>query len=305
MKKLLSLLTTTTLALALTACAGGTQPASPGEIIRVGSKDFTEQLILGQITLQALAAHDIPVADQTNIAGTENVRSALENADIDLYWEYTGTAWMMIFGYELISGETPAQLFARVYERDAQNGITWLNYAPMNNTYALAIRAETAETYGLRTLSDLAAHKTSTGQRLTLATEHEFLIRPDGLPGMMEAYNFPDFDVRTMLAGIVYSTLADGQADVGTVYTTDGRNYYHGFVLLEDDRNFFPNYSPAPNIRNEALEAFPQIPEILAPIAALLTDSTMLYLNFLVDSGEMEPDEAAAHWLRSEGFINN
>jgi osmoprotectant transport system substrate-binding protein len=303
MKKLMVILVAMTVL--LVGCAGGGGSSGGGDgVIRVGSKDFTEQLILGQIAIKALEANGITVVDSTNIAGTENVRAALDSGEIDLYWEYTGTAWMMLMGQELVPGDTPAQLFERVRDRDVPNDIVWLNFAPLNNTYALAITSEMSQAYGLHSLSDLAAHMAGFPDQLLLATEHEFLVRPDGLPGMMETYGFPEFDVRTMLVGIVYGTLAAGQADVGVVHGTDGRIPYHNLVVLEDNLNFFPIYSPAPTIRADSLERFPQIADILNPIAALLTDEVAQGLNFLVDSGEMEPDEVAEFWLRSEGFID-
>ncbi|MCL2853018.1 MAG: glycine/betaine ABC transporter substrate-binding protein [Defluviitaleaceae bacterium] len=295
MKKIIAILAT--LVIFLTACAGG--GAASSYAIAVGSKDFTEQLILGQITLQVLAAHGIEVIDRTNITGTENVRAALDNGDIDIYWEYTGTAWMMLMGQELIHGETPEELFERVRANDAENGIIWLDFAPFNNTYALAVTQETSQAFNMRTLSDLAAIP-----GLTLATEHEFMPRPDGFIGMVEAYEGMEFgEIMTMFMGIVYDTLMDGQADVGVVHGTDGRILYHNLVVLEDDLNFFPIYTPAPNIRADSLERFPEIADILRPISAALNMDVMQGLNLLVDSGQMEPDEAAAQWLRENDFI--
>ena len=295
MKKLFAIIATLAI---MTGCAGG-GAAPSGDVISVGSKDFTEQLILGQITIAALEANGIQTTDNTNITGTEQVRLALENGEIDIYWEYTGTAWMMLMGHDLIPGETPAQLFERVRAEDAGNGIVWLDFAPFNNTYALAVTQATSATHGITTLSDLAATP-----GLTLATEHEFMPRPDGFIGMVEAYEGMEFaNIATMFMGIVYDTLVDGQADVGVVHATDGRLLYHNLVVLEDDRHFFPIYTPAPNIRADALERLPQIADIMAPISVALTMETMQYLNFLVDSGQMEPDEAARMWLEDNGLI--
>ena len=297
MKKIIAILMTLTILLA--GCAGGGSAAPDGNVIRVGSKDFTEQLILGQITLAALEAHGIQGVDRTNISGTDNVRAALESGEIDIYWEYTGTAWMMLMGHDLIPGETPAQLFERVRAEDAENGIIWLDFAPFNNTYALAVTQETSRAFNMTTLSDLAATP-----GLTLATEHEFMPRPDGFIGMVEAYEGMEFgEVMTMFMGIVYDTLMNGQADVGVVHATDGRIIYHNLVVLEDDLHFFPIYTPAPNVRADALERLPQIADILSPISAALTMEAMQRLNFLVDSGQMEPDEAALMWLTEIGFI--
>ena len=296
MKKLIAM---TAALIMLTGCAGGGGGAASEDVISVGSKDFTEQLILGQITLAMLADNGINVVDNTNISGTEQVRAALEGGEIDIYWEYTGTAWMMIFGNELIPGETPAQLFERVRATDAENDIIWLDFAPFNNTYALAVTQETSQMFNMTTLSDLAATP-----GLTLATEHEFIPRPDGFAGMVEAYEGMEFaNVMTMFMGIVYDTVVGGQADVAVVHATDGRILHHNMVVLADDLHFFPIYTPAPNIRADALARHPEIADIMAPISAALTMETMQYLNFLVDSGQMEPDEAARMWLADNGFI--
>ena len=306
MKKQLMIFTSLILSVILLAsCTGGGGTAAGGDAaIRVSSKDFTEQLILGQITILALRENGIEAIDMTNIAGTENVRRALETGDVDIYWEYTGTAWMMLMGNELIPGETPTQLFERVRATDAEAGVVWLNYAPLNNTYALAVTQEMSQEHGLHSISDLAA--LSQTMQLRFATEHEFIARPDGLQGIIEIYgvNFDNLDLRTMFTGLVYDTLAAGQVDVGVVFSTDGRIPHLNLVVLEDDLYFFPIYNPAPNVRTDTLERLPQIADILNPIAVLLTDDVAQHLNFLVDSGQMEPDEAAAYWLRSEGFIN-
>ena len=302
MKKQLTVLTGLILAAILFAgCAGGSAAAS-SDAIRVSSKDFTEQLILGQIAILALREHGFDVVDMTNIAGTENVRTALTSGEVDIYWEYTGTAWMMIMGNELIPGETSSQLFDRVRAADAEAGIVWLDYAPLNNTYALGVTYEMAEMHGLRSISDLAA--LSHTMPLVLATEHEFIARSDGLQGVTEVYGVEFAELRSMFIGLIYDTLADGQVDVGVVFGTDGRIPHLNILVLEDDLNFFPAYNPAPNVRAETLERFPEIADILNPIAALITDDVAQHLNFLVDSGQMEPDEAAAYWLRLEGIIN-
>ena len=298
MKKMIAILAALTILLAGCAGGGASAPAAV-DVIRVGSKDFTEQLILGQITLAALEAHGIQGVDRTNISGTDNVRAALESGEIDIYWEYTGTAWMMLMGHDLIPGETPAQLFERVRAEDAGNGIIWLDFAPFNNTYALAVTQETSQALNMTTLSDLAATP-----GLTLATEHEFMPRPDGFIGMVEAYEGMEFgEVLTMFMGLVYESLMSGEADVAVVHATDGRILDHNLVVLEDDLHFFPIYTPAPNVRADALERVPQIADILNPIAAALTMEAMQYLNFLVDSGQVEPDEAALLWMTENEFI--
>ena len=303
MKKLTALLIAVIMTAGIMTGCGYGGSAGP-DAVKVGSKDFTEQLILAQITIQALEANGIATEDRSNMSGSDTVRAALLNGELDIYWEYTGTAWYNLFGMDE-EIRNPQELFERVREHDSANDIVWLDFAPLNNTYALVMSEELMNELGIFSYSDLGAFITANPGRLVLACDHEFTVRPDGRPGLVETYGM-DFgsDIKTMDMGIVFMTLANGQADVGMVFATDGRIKANNLVLLKDDKNFFPIYNPAPNVRAEVLEAHPEIAGILAPIAAKLTNEVMQDLNLRVDSGEMEPNEVAAEWLRAEGFID-
>jgi len=283
-----------------TACGKG---GGSDVVVKVGSKDFTEQLILAQLTIKALEENGIKTEDKSNVAGSDTCRKALESGEFDLYWEYTGTAWLMLLGNESLIPDSQ-QTFEKVKEADKANGLVWLQYAPLNNTYALVMKEEKAKELGISSYSELGEYIKANPGKLVLACDHEFTARPDGLPGLVKTYgtDFGD-SIVTMDMGIVYQTLGDNQADVGMVFATDGRIKQYGLKVLKDDKNFFPIYNAAPCVREDTLNKVPKIAEILEPIAKKLTDEVMQELNLKVDSGEMEPDEVAEQWLKENGFI--
>ena len=305
MKKIVSILLAVILITAITACGGGNSDSANEVVIKVGSKDFTEQLILGQITIMALEANGIKTEDRTNVAGSDTCRTALQSGDFDIYWEYTGTAWVMLLGNDAVAGSAQ-ETFDRVKEADAVNNFTWLERTPFNNTYALVMQREKAAELGINSYTDLGNYIQANPGALVLCCDHEFTARPDGLPGLVETYGTDFGDNLNILdMGLVFQTLQNRQADVGMVFATDGRIKEYGLVVLADDKEFFPVYNAAPCVRDDAIEKAPQIVDILAPIARLLTDEVMQELNLRVDGSEaMEPKEVASDWLKANGFIN-
>ncbi len=287
------------IAVSVSACGGKDE-----NTIKVGSKEFTEQIILGKISVIALENAGFNVEDKTNVAGSDKVRMALESGDFDLYWEYTGTAWLSHLQHdEPITDSQEA--FEKVRDEDAKNGITWLQYAPLNNTYTLLMRRAEAEELGIKTLSDLAEYVNSNPGELTVAVGHEFAIRPDGYPGVQKHYGYAhdEDDIKIMDMGIMYKTLQEGQVDVAMGLSTDGRIPAYDLVSLEDDKAFFPVYNGAPIVRTDVLESNPEIKDVLEEIAGLLDSETMMQLNYEVDINEREPEEVAREWLESEGLI--
>lgn len=279
--------------------------ASKGDVIKVGSKDFTEQLILGQITLIALENAGFEVEDKTNVAGSDKVRSALTNEDIDVYWEYTGTAWLMhLQNDEAITDAEEA--YTLVKEADDANGLVWLNYAPFNNTYTIMMRKADSDALNVKSISELAAYMNANQNALIFGVDHEFTARPDGLPALEEVYDFKveGDSLAVMDAGILYKALLEEQVDTGMGFSTDGRIAAYDFVNLEDDMNFFPVYNPAAVLRKETLEAHPEIADILNEIASKLDNDTMIEMNFLVDIEEQEPKAVAEAWLKEQGLID-
>nr|WP_296771777.1 glycine betaine ABC transporter substrate-binding protein [Rhodococcus sp. (in: high G+C Gram-positive bacteria)] len=281
-------------------------PELDGVKITVGSKDFTEQITLGYIIEFALSAAGADVRDLTNIQGSNSTRDAQLEGQIDITYEYTGTGWINYLG-----NETPLPDSTEQYEavRDADleaNDMVWIDPAPMNNTYALAMNKQTAEQTGVKTLSDYAKLVQSDPSAATTCVETEFNVRQDGYPGLAAKYEFDAGAAprQILQTGIIYQATADGnQCKFGEVFTTDGRIIALDLVLLEDDRAFFPKYNPALVMKKAFADAHPQVAEVMAPISEKLTDTVMTELNRQVDVDGKEPADVARDWLVSEGFV--
>lgn len=275
--------------------------------ITVGSKQFTEQLIIGQITVQLLEDKGFKVNDKTGLGGTSVCREALVNGEIDMYWEYTGTAWMTHLGHDnpLTDSE---ECYQKVKEEDKANGVIWLPYGEVNNTYTVMMRKEDAEKLDIKSISDLANAINSgveppVGNSWSFATDHEYSIREDGLIGLQETYGFEFGDIKIMQVGITYGALRDGKVDTAMGFATDGRVKGFDLVNLEDDKHFHPVYNLAPNIIADTYEKYPELKDIFAQITPYLDDDTMTKLNAQVDLEGKTPEEAAREFLIDNGLI--
>lgn len=305
MKTFAKLLLTMILIFAVAITFTGCSAKSSGDgAIKVGSKEFTEQLLLGQITLLALEDAGFKVEDQTNVAGSDKCRTALENGDFDLYWEYTGTAWLVHLQHDQAITKSE-EAYEKVKAEDSKNGLVWLDYAPFNNTYTLMMRQEDIESLGISTISQLSQYVNSHPGELTMAADHEFSVRPDGLPSLEELYGFQfgEDQIKIMDLGITYKALKEEKVDVAMGFATDGRISAYNLVNLEDDKHFFPVYNPAPCVREEVLKANPKIADVLNKVAAKLDTKTMTNLNYQVDIEEKSPETVAREWLKGEGLI--
>ena len=267
----------------------------------VGGKNFTEQLLLSEMTAQVLEATGFDVEKNDGLGSTV-LRQAQENGQVDVYWEYTGTSLITYNGVEeKLDAEAT---IARVTELDGEKGLTWLACSDANNTYAFAVRGEDEATDGLTTLSDLAA-SFNDGTPLDIAVNAEFPRRPDGLPGVEETYGFDvgRANLKSMDSGLTYQALNEDQVDVALVFATDGRIAGFGFRVLEDDQGFFPAYSICPVVRSEILEANPQVRDPLEAMAAALDDDTMQALNARVDVEKVAIEEVATDFLTEQGLL--
>lgn len=285
--------------LAALAVAGFATGAQAADIV-VGGKNFTEQQILSAITQQVLEANGHRVDNRAGM-GSAAVRQAMENGQIHVYWEYTGTSLITYNNIE--ERMDPQETYDTVKELDAEKGIVWLNPSEANNTYALAMRAADAAEKGIATISDLAG-AVNGGQALSFGSNAEFYARPDGLKPLEETYGF-EFgraNVKRMDTGLVYQALRDSQVDVGLVFATDGRIPAFDFTVLEDDQGYFPSYALAPVIRAEVLEANPEIGDLLNEVSAKLDDEVMASLNASVDVDKVSIENAAAKFLQDHGF---
>jgi osmoprotectant transport system substrate-binding protein len=284
-------------ALLLSACnvLGGRD----GATIRVASKDFTEQFILGEMYALVLEDAGFRVDRRLNLGGTPVAHQALLSDEIDVYPEYTGTGLLTVLGLPVESD--PQVVYDTVLsEYFSQFNLIWLDPAPMNNTQALAMTREGADRYGIRTISDMVAN----ASQLTMAGPAEFQEREDGLPGLKAVYG--DFELanfQAIDAGLRYQALVQGQADVVVAFGTDGEIAAFDLVLLEDDMGMFPPYQVAPVIRAQILEDHPEAVDALNAIAGLLTNSAMQALNYEVSGNGREPAEVAREFLVQEGII--
>ncbi len=267
--------------------------------VRVGSKDFTEQFILGEMYALALENAGFRVERKLNLGGTPVAQQALINQEIDLYPEYTGTGLLTVLKQP--SRSDRAEVYQTVKSMYAEQfDLVWLEPAPMNNTQALAMTRAAAAKYGIRTISDMAAH----AGELVMAGPPEFQEREDGLPGLQQAYgNFQLKEYRSVDSGLRYQALVENQADVVVAFGTDGEIAAFDLVVLEDDRQLFPPYQVAPVVRKDILDANPAIADVLNKISPVLTDAVMQQLNYEVSGKKREPADVAKEFLQSKGLI--
>lgn len=271
------------------------------QTIVVGGKNFTEQQIMAEMTAQLLRAKAFTVDKRVGL-GTAALRQAQEAGQIDVYWEYTGTS--LITFNKIKDKMDAAATYAKVKELDAAKGLVWLNPSKANNTYALAMRQKEADQKGIKTISDLAA-KENAGAKLTFASNAEFYARPDGLMPLEKVYGF-EFNrenIKRMDTGIVYQALRDGDVDVGLVFATDGRIPAFNFVVLRDDKGYFPTYAMTPVVRKETLDKNPKLAEPLNALSVKLDDQVMAKLNASVDVDKKTVEEVATDFLKSSGLI--
>jgi osmoprotectant transport system substrate-binding protein len=279
-----------------------------GGPVNVASKGFTEQVILGKIMVTLLKDRGIPVKDRTSLGGTNVCREALGQGQIDVYMEYTGTAWLTFFKKKEVVRD-PMGLFEKVKAVDAKNGLVWLKPAKFNNTYSIVMLAEKADQMGIKTLSDWAAWSKKNPGKMTLASNAEFYSRPDGFKGMMEFYGLtfgkeiPDANVKKMETPLCKKAVRDNQVLSGMAFATDGEIKNYNQVVLEDDKNYFPIYNPAPVVRKAVLAQYPKIKFILGKIGPSLDTATMTRLNYRVNVNGEKPEAVAKSWLRGVGLI--
>jgi osmoprotectant transport system substrate-binding protein len=313
MRRFISLLVVMALSLGLFSAT----VAAQDEAIRVGSKQFTEQIVLGQIMLAALEDAGYTVEDRTNLGSTQVNRDALVNDEIDVYAEYTGTALYNYFN-DVEWAEIPEDAYgdrilgyALVSSFDAAaNDIVWLEPAPANNTYAFAVTAAFAEENDIYTAMDFADYVNSGGE-VYMATGDEFAQRPDGVPAFEEMYGFDlTEDQLLIIAGgtpaQTEQALNEGANDVNVAmaYATDGALQAYNFVVLEDPLGAQPIYAPAPAFRGEVLRNNPEIAGILSPIFRALDNVTLQTLNARVEVDGENPADVAQSWLAENGFID-
>jgi osmoprotectant transport system substrate-binding protein len=274
----------------------------------VGSEGFTEQEVLGNIAIEVLSAADATVIDRTGMGGNEAVRQALEEGEIDLYWEYTATGWLVHLS-ETRSIPDPQAQYEAVKKKDLEeNDIAWLQPAPGNDTYAIAASQQTQQDLGVESIPDLARLVEERPEEATLCfnNEDDFRSRFDGLPGMERAYGFqfPEENLIEVAVDAVYGAVDEREiCNFGVVFTTSGFIEDLDLQLLEDDEEFFAVYNPSLNIRKDTLDQYPQLEKVFVPISEELDTQTLRRLNYAVDVEGKSPETVAKRWLQNHGFI--
>jgi osmoprotectant transport system substrate-binding protein len=284
------------LTLVLSAC-GGSASSTP---IKVGSKDFTEEFLVGEMYALMLENEGFKVERKHNLGGTPVAQAAITKGDIDLYPEYTSTGLLTVLKKEPIAD--PAQILATVKsEYEKQFKLTWLTPSPFNDTNGLAVTQATADKFGLKTYSDLAAK----AAELRFGGPAEFAEREDGIMGLAKTYGgFVPTELKQLGTGpLRYDALKNGDIDVVVVFTTDARIASDKLVVLQDDKTFYPIYNIAPVVRQDTLQNNPKIAEALNKLAPLLTDDVIAGLNAQVDIEGKEFPVVAKAFLDSAGLL--
>ncbi|WP_422393060.1 glycine betaine ABC transporter substrate-binding protein [Neomoorella humiferrea] len=277
-------------------CGGGPEVK---DTVVVGSKDFTENIILGEIMAQLIEAHmDLKVERKLNLGGTLVNFNALKKGDLDLYADYTGTGLVAILKKNVIND--PQKAYDTVQkEYNEQFKLKWLKPFGFNNTYTLAVPEEVAQQRNLQKISDLK----NVASEMVLGAEQEFFNRPDGYDGLIATYGLNFKSAKQMETGLKYEAIGNKMVDIIDAFSTDGQLITYNLKILEDDKHFFPPYFAAPLVRMDTLEKYPQLEEVLNKLAGQLNDDEMRQLNYQVDEEKKEVAQVARDFLKKKGLI--
>jgi len=297
--------------LLVVACGnvGGTDSSSGGSsgpTITVGSKDFTEQFILGSMYAQALDANGFNGVAKLDLGSAPIADKALQNGQIDLYPEYTGTSLVEILPYkgnpaDLNSPRATYEAAKKLYAKRSPAD-KMLTPAPFNNTYGIFVRSSVAEKDDLTNMDELAQDS----KNLTFISFSQFQNRSDGYPNMQKNYPALDFEEIKIVnnLGLRYSGLQSGEGDVGVGFTTDGQLTSDQLVVMEDPKSIWPFYHPAPVVRSDVLKKYPKVEKVLNEVTASLGLDTMRELNGKVDLDQEDPEDVAKEYLEEKGIID-
>ena len=295
MKRILAGLILTAILLTITACSS----QEPKTVV-IASKPHSEQYILAEMLSLLIENHtDIKVEKKLGIGGgTSNIHPAMLSGDFDIYPEYTGTGLLFVLKEDLITDSD--ELYKRVQDRYLEEyNIKWLGLYGFNNTYALAVKESTAQTYNLETYDDLAL----ASKDLVFGAEYDFFERDDGYEALKDAYGFEFKDTKEMDIGLKYEAIGSDEVDVINAFSTDGLIKQYNLKVLEDNKNFFPAYQAATLIRKETLDKYPELEEVLEKLTGQISDDEMIQMNYQVEKENMDPRDVAEQFLKAKGLI--
>ncbi len=308
------------LALMLTACgssggkSGGTAQGSiakdfdfSGAHFVVGSKEFTENIILGKITVQALKAAGASVTDKTGLQGSTVVRDALRNGSIDMYWDYAGTGWSLYLKHDQPIKGAMAQFQSTATEDLAKNNVKWLGPAQFGDAYGIARRSSaTGDLANVKTYSDIATFIKAHPDQATFCGASEFYDRR--FKQFEQTYNlhFPPSQVHTNALALDYTNVAKGKpCNFAEVFTTDARVQTQNLTVLKDDKNVFFTQLAALCTTESVFKANPKLAELAKTLGDKLTTDTMISLNKQVDVDGKSAADAAKSFLSDNGFVTS
>jgi osmoprotectant transport system substrate-binding protein len=293
--------------LGVAGCGGGGGSGSSGPKVSVGSKKFTEQILLGEMYAQAFEDKGYDVTRKLNLGSEQVMDKALQDGTIDLYPEYTGTAYVAILGkppesYPKTEEETYKQV-AEYYKNRKDTQMQMLEPAPFENNYGIVMLTDTANEMNIKTLDDLAAKSGD----LIFSSYSEFQNRSDGYDNMKQHYPKLDFKEIKIVndLGIRYKALAEGEADVGIGFTTDGQLASPKLKVIKDTKVIWPKYYPAPVVLQSFLDENPDAKKILNSVDQSLNAKTMREMNGAVDLEQKDYEDVAQQHLEEAGVINN
>ncbi len=291
MKKIIVGFLVSLMVLGLFGCA--TDKADEKKVV-LATKPMTEQYILGEILFELITTNsDIEVEKNFGIGGgTSNIHPAMEKGEIDIYPEYTGTGWLAVLKNEPIKdGE---KLFESVKEQyNTKYDIYWSNIYGFDNTYSLAVRKDVADKYNLKTFDDLK----KVSNELIMGANPDFYEREDGFKGLNEVYQF-DFKKKDEIdISLRYQAIDNKQVDVITVFNTDPKIAEYNLVPLQDNKKYFQSYHAATLVRNEVLEKYPELKDILAKLDGQISDEEMLTMNYKVEILKEDPKDVALQFM--------
>jgi len=296
MKKILSLVLALSL---LTVLLVGCGPKEEKSVV-VAAKPFTEGYIVAEMIALIVENHtDIQVERRYDIVGDAAIiHQGLLDGDIDMYSEYTSTAWFYLLKQEEVITDHQV-LYEKLKAEYEKLGLTWTGLYGFNNTYAIGIRQDTQEKYDLKTISDLAA----VSNELVFGAGFDFYERDDGYPALSEAYGFDFKDAIGMNIGLRYQALTEKEVDAIDAFSTDGLIGEYNVVILEDDLNYFPAYYAGTVVRTETLEKYPELKDALELLNGLMTEDDMIALNYRVDALNEDPEAVAKDYLVEKGLV--
>ncbi len=271
--------------------------------VRIATKPMTEQYILGEmlgLLIEDGTGYSVEITKGIG-GGTSNIQPAMEKGEFDLYPEYTSSGWVLVLGNsaEGMSDEEMFEALKAQYEE--KFGMTWLGLYGFNNTYTVVVRGEVAEEYGLEKTSDLAA----VAGDLTFGGNPDYLEREDGFPALCDTYGLEFGKVADIDIGLKYQALASGDIDVTNAYTTDAQlgNEAMNVKALEDDKHLQVNYFCSTVVRQDALEKFPGLEDVLMEMDGILSDGEMAKLNYQVEVEGKDEKDVAREFLVQKGLL--